>query len=113
MENEHHRSLSSTTRLAHGAMKAPQAPYTDCQMVNKSSLQKKNDYHRLSLMLKVHSCSFVFGQKKLDLLSWAIWLRPVLSDQVTYIIYTYTQHMALTCTHTLYHDNSHSKSEFR
>ena len=94
MENDHHRSLSSTARLDRYTQLTTGSPWhhEDSRLLiwiargpKKSSQQKQTSYHRLSLTLKSNNTLtqlWIFCEN-LDLLSWAI--RPFLSDQITYM----------------------------
>ena len=93
MANQHHRSLSSSTRLNRhtqltiGHQWCHEEHRVLVQIARgprQNSQQKQISNHRLSLTLKSNSTltQLCICVKKLDFLSWAI--SPLLSDQVTY-----------------------------
>ena len=94
MTNQHHRPLSSTTRLEKHTQLTTGLPW--CHEYSRllvqiargpriSSQQKQTSYHRPCLTLKSNSAFMqlcIVCVKNFDFLSWAI--RPFLSDLVTY-----------------------------
>ena len=93
MANQHHRSLSSTTRLDKHTQLTTGLPWRHeysrllvriARGPRKSSQQKQTSYHKLCPILIVRLWSFAFVWKNW-FLSWAI--RPFLSDLVIFPFY--------------------------